>query len=894
MGDIFLKLLNMSISAGWLILVVLCVRFLFRKMPKWVSCVLWGVVAVRLLVPFSVESAFSLQPSAEPIKTSAIVEGEVLPYIPSIDSNLSIVENTVNPMLAETFFYHASESAAPLQVFTGIAGGVWLCGMIVLLLFAMGSMVRLLFLVREAVPYRDSVFICDEVKSPFILGIIKPRIYLSSALSEKEMNFCVAHEKAHLVRKDHLWKPLGYLILCVYWFNPLCWLAYKFLCKDIELACDEKVIKSMSFADKKEYSRVLLSCATQRRLVSVCPLAFGEVGVKERVKSVLRYKKPAFWVTTAAVVVCVIVAACFLTNPSKEYQIRITIPAGSTVAFCYSEEEISSKGNVLKMENGDGLGDTEAILLPVEVREENTYEPAYMTPGMPVKMDVEKGAWYKIGVNVQNPTAEDKDVYVSVKNVEVRIAEKDEAESENDSYGNIIAGLQDQDAYAFLVLDDAHNVMLTSDLIYDAGTETQAAVSCDVYYAVDGTAKKLGSIMSDGTAYPITFTIDGIFVASGHKIEKYTVSKDGALSLEKGVYEQFDEAGNAAYISRTGKQERVSDEREYQEMAKEYAQSQIVHFSYGAEGSVNEYQEKEAALDVETQNVDAQTPAIDEEGVYDELVRVVSSVGLENAFPWNNTVNLKENADALIQMASDETGRFEIYGIMSEKYGTYGLLLNDWIGGQENWNFAYVPWMYSGAPSGQPILESDGKGAYIFAYIYEYEDGVAHWHECLLDCGYDTGHMELLSQEEYAKKYGEKKEDTEKPGEEIEIPGEDADNPVAESAMLEASAITSIVVINGNTGDRKTLTAEDIYPYQELLKLYRQLDFTAECEENERIGYQYCMKLQDADGNTLQSVTPYKDGLTVDRVFYRYENIGEGAAASLRLMEYLEYLFHPE
>lgn len=318
MGDIFLKLLNMSITAGWLILVVLCVRLLFRRMPKWINCLLWGVVAVRLLIPFSIESVYSLQPSAEPIKTNTVVEGDIVPYVPSIDSNFAIVENTVNPILADTFAYEASESVAPLQVITEVTGYIWLGGMIALFCFAVGSVVRLRLSVRESLHYKENVYICDTVKSPFILGVIKPRIYTSSALGEEEMKHILAHENAHLKRRDHLWKPLGYLLLCVYWFNPLCWIAYILLCKDIELACDEKVIKAMDFGDKKEYSRVLLSCATQRRLVSVCPLAFGEVGVKERVKSVLNYKKPAFWITMVAIVVGIVVAVCFLTNPLSE------------------------------------------------------------------------------------------------------------------------------------------------------------------------------------------------------------------------------------------------------------------------------------------------------------------------------------------------------------------------------------------------------------------------------------------------------------------------------------------------------------------------------------------------------------------------------------------------
>lgn len=457
MGEVFLKLLNMSITAGWLILAVLCVRFIFRRMPKWVNCVLWGMVALRLLIPFSIESPFSLQPSAEPIKAETIVQGQVVPYIPSIDSGMGVIEETLNPILAETFAYEESESVAPLQIFTEVAGYVWLIGVSVLFLFAMCSMVRLRLMVRESLQYEQDVYLCDAVQSPFILGIIRPGIYLPSGLNKEEADYILAHERAHLRRGDHLWKPVGYLILCIYWFNPLCVLAYIMLCKDIELACDEKVIRNMNTGDKKEYSRVLLACATQRRLVMTCPLAFGEVSVKERVKTVLNYKKPAFWITIIAIAVCVAVSIGFLTNPSREYEIRITIPAGSMERICYSDEEISPGSNRLTVTSGDGLGDTEVVLLPVEVYEENAYEATYMTPGMPVKLDVEKGAWFKIGVNMQNPTTEDIDVYVNVRNVEVRISDNDNRASHVDGDES---GMQKQD-----LLHPEANPML-QDLAY--------------------------------------------------------------------------------------------------------------------------------------------------------------------------------------------------------------------------------------------------------------------------------------------------------------------------------------------------------------------------------------------------------------------------------------------
>lgn len=185
MGEIFLKLLNMSITASWIILAVLGIRLLFRRIPKWISCLLWGIVAIRLIFPFSIESTFSLQPSAEPIKSSTMVEGERIPYVPFIDSNVDVVENTINPALAETFAYQETQSVAPLQIVTEIAGGLWLCGMVVLLILALVSMIKLRLCVREAVLYRENIYICDAVKSPFILGIIRPRIYLSSSLSEE-------------------------------------------------------------------------------------------------------------------------------------------------------------------------------------------------------------------------------------------------------------------------------------------------------------------------------------------------------------------------------------------------------------------------------------------------------------------------------------------------------------------------------------------------------------------------------------------------------------------------------------------------------------------------------------------------------------------------------------
>lgn len=438
MGEIFIELLNRSINAGWLILAAVCFRIVFRRAPKWVNCLLWGLVAVRLVCPFSIESQFSLLADAEPVKLYTLMEGGAQESMPSVDGSVPAAGNIANransgnpmssgnpanPMSPESFSHGANEGMTLLQAVPSIAGVVWALGMILLTIGAFSSLWRLRRLVGEAVCLQGNQYLCDAAKSPFILGLVRPRIFLPSGLEGSELEYIMAHEVAHLKRKDHWWKALGYILLCVYWFHPLCWLAYILLCRDIEMACDEKVVKGMSFHDKKEYSKTLLSAAGQRRLVTVCPLAFGEVGVRQRVKSVLQYKKPAFWIVLVSIAACLILAVCFLTIRPREYQIRVTIPAGGTGTFYYSDEEICPRGNRLILYAGEGLGDGEIELKPVEVRQENAYdESSYITPGMPVKMEVEKGAWFRIGINTQNLSQEDIDVYVSVRNVDVRIA----------------------------------------------------------------------------------------------------------------------------------------------------------------------------------------------------------------------------------------------------------------------------------------------------------------------------------------------------------------------------------------------------------------------------------------------------------------------------------------
>ncbi len=420
MNELFLKIINMSISASWLVLAVLILRLVLKKAPKWVNVLLWGIVAVRLICPFSIESALSLIPSVETIPLNIGMDTN-----PAINSGINAINNAVNPIISQSNTPMAGASVNPLQITIGIYEYIWIFGMIVLALYTAISYRRLRSKVDTAVLYKNNIFQSENVASPFVLGIIKPRIYIPFHMDAQDQKHVVSHEQAHIRRKDHWWKPLGFLLLTIHWFNPLMWVAYVLLCRDIELACDEKVIKALGNEQRADYTQALVACSVNRRMIAACPLAFGEVGVKERVKSVMNYKKPAFWLIVVAVISCVAVAVCFLTNPKQDsFKLRIVVPAGSQDEFVYSDEEISTIGSSIKIWSGDGLGDTEVLLSPVDETTETGYTATYLTHGMPAVFDAEKDTWFRVGVNMQNPTNEDVIVYVEVENVEVRISDE--------------------------------------------------------------------------------------------------------------------------------------------------------------------------------------------------------------------------------------------------------------------------------------------------------------------------------------------------------------------------------------------------------------------------------------------------------------------------------------
>lgn len=313
MDDVFLKLVNLSISASWLILAVLVLRVVLKKAPKWVMPLLWGVVALRLVCLFSIESALSLIPSAETIPSEIVTETrEPVLYE---QATLDIVTNPTLPSAAEV---PVGVSRQQAQVDFNIYSVLWLAGMAALLVHALVSAGKLKRKLATAILLRDNIYESEFVDSPFVFGVVKPNIYLPMHMDEGTAAYVIAHERAHLARRDHWWKVLGYLVLALHWFNPLVWVAYILFCRDIELACDEKVVKGLDGAARADYSQALLSCAAPKRAVAACPLAFGEGNIKMRVKSALHYRKPAFWVAAAAVLAVVIVAVCFLTNPRSE------------------------------------------------------------------------------------------------------------------------------------------------------------------------------------------------------------------------------------------------------------------------------------------------------------------------------------------------------------------------------------------------------------------------------------------------------------------------------------------------------------------------------------------------------------------------------------------------
>ncbi|WP_343209908.1 M56 family metallopeptidase [Anaerolentibacter hominis] len=344
MNELFIKFVNMSVSASWLILAVLVLRILLKKAPKWLNPLLWGIVGIRLILPFSIQSALSLIPSAETISPDIMYAQE-----PAVHTGIPALNRILNPAITNSFAPEAAASANPLQIWTALASALWILGIAVMLLYTGISYLRLVRRMKTAVLLRDNIYQSEYALSPFVLGILRPRIYMPFQMPQKDAAHVIAHEQAHIRRHDHWIKPLGFLLLSLHWFNPLLWAAYILFCRDIELACDERVIKDLGTQQRADYSQALLSLSVPGKIIAACPLAFGEVGVKKRVKNVLHYKKPSFWLIILAVAACITVTVCFLTNPKDKisntpdpsgnmYQVEAILYADPVYSFAYTPE----------------------------------------------------------------------------------------------------------------------------------------------------------------------------------------------------------------------------------------------------------------------------------------------------------------------------------------------------------------------------------------------------------------------------------------------------------------------------------------------------------------------------------------------------------------------------
>ena len=543
MSRIFSTLLTMSIGAAWLILTVILLRLLLKQAPKWVNCVLWGFVGLRLVCPFVPESRFSLMPGAFRMQNRYGSAADLtLAQTPVSGGKLS--QTVVDGAGAAGLTGIQTGAGAVTTGFRGewiqqilsVGSILWLIGVIVLLGYAVYSYLRVRRQVSEAVWLRENFWICDQVKSPFILGLLKPKIYLSSSMEEAQLPYVIAHEQAHLRRGDQWWKPLGFVLLMIHWYNPFVWVAYILFCRDLELACDESAVRDLTLEERKNYSYALLSCSMQRRLVTVCPLAFGEVGVKKRVKEILNYKKPSFWILLAAVVVCVIVAVCFLTDPKDGTTVILTNEAGNSEAGAEADNAIAA-------------GQEKELMAAEEAKQQEALSA--------LQAEQEAIAAAKEQLDATQQTEQNSNqawIYL-----------------ENSSYVGYFAA-KGYAAYAQMEIDGT-SILLVSDGSYQDGDHTYA-IFCDVYcVGADAAPEKLGTLECGGTAYPLSIGADGIYVTSGHSIEVYTIdTASGKLGLVRSNTEVYDENGNVTYYCLDDQGQNVeSTEEEYMEAWDRYS-----------------------------------------------------------------------------------------------------------------------------------------------------------------------------------------------------------------------------------------------------------------------------------------------------------------------------------
>lgn len=533
MNTLFLDFLNISITASYIILAVILIRLIFPKIPRKFICILWAIAGIRLVLPFSFESVFSLIPSVETVPPDIVMS-----HSPAIHSGIPMLNSVINPVISNAFAPDVAVSANPLQILTGVAWNLWLVGAAVLVVYGIVSYFRVKKTVSDAILLNGNVWQSEKVVSPFILGIFKPKIYIPYGMDGEIRDYVVAHENAHLRRRDHWIKPLGFLLLAVYWFNPLIWVAYILLCKDIERACDEKVISQMSEENRREYASALLECAVNRRRIAACPLAFGETGLKERVKGVMNYKKPAFWVIAIAVITCIAVAVCFLTNPKTAeyselgYRLNITEETYTMTTQLPDKTEKKSykvgKGTKGELSNGTKFEITETNLQTGELTIKFSGEPIYSLVGSTVGSGLKECGNIVIVENEPHTLSADSDgIY---RRITFEFVKTDDLETAiSDAIINTHRGGYKLGTYAC----ENHEIFATESV--DTGDYETVNIYMWVNY---GEYIKYGDslVQISGSACPTVLTFD--CVDGKYNLKEYWTAEDGSRYTDS-IREKF-------------------------------------------------------------------------------------------------------------------------------------------------------------------------------------------------------------------------------------------------------------------------------------------------------------------------------------------------------------------
>ena len=942
------KLFNMSLTGAIAIICILLLRLLLKRAPKVISYALWIVVLFRLLCPVSITSNLSLFGLLDAPSTNTVTGTSSMEYVPENIVHTEFPEvaipvpgvseiiNSTLPQGQEQFV------ADPLEAPVAIGTYVWLLGVMGMAVYSVISYVRLKRKLLIVSPLQENIWLADEINTPFVMGLIRPRIYLPSDTEEHQMPYLILHEKHHIRRGDHIFKTLAFLALSLHWFNPLVWAAFVYANKDMEMSCDEAVVKKLGDHILADYTASLLSLATGKTIIAGVPLAFGEGDTKGRIRNLAHWKKPAFWVILVAVIACVALGIGLLTNPTKEnasednedgYYLLIGAEGVETI-------EVATANTSGGVENADGsafrvgekvwleqlqgvidlrgitimaFGENGEILYTFSVPKEATADeiaaivgsdPWLLAPtsfgiaeaNKNLTNDIEIGLILETVAVTGTPLEMAKEVVAeqfsqmqdfgySNWRIESLAEEYKYGPNEEQGLGSMLRvsvyGLE----YAFFT-ENPDEIALPENMTMDeegwAKHEYPATYLCVI---ADGGALSY-IVLTENDCEPgddiFTEELKRLLGVGTETAEDYYSMVTSAYAKEvehfaAGIKEDIlfkdwkSLSAKLAYPIQIG-DKTINSSKEFLDIDIDGMLSQEFVNAIDSETCREMFFNYQGIMMGETGQIwiasvdngagQWELKVIALNGLIGQvsLERVMDRIagqGLEQAIGYEKGyIGLQK--DAVIKLCVSESGKYEAYGFISPEYGQRGILLNNIIDGEGNWNYIDSDWGYG---KHVPVIKEIASHEVQFSYYRE--DG--SWCELIFDT-YETGTMSV--REAY----------TETDGYEI------------------TDKVSSIVVINGNTGERKTITKDDANTYNDLMKLYGQLDFAAPSEENTRVGYQYRMILQDAEGNKLQSVTPYKDGVTVDNIFFQYDNTDpeSGAAASLRLMEYLEKIMNPE